>query len=111
MGSIYWLENQEGYWELQNLVCSIKSGISWQEFYDRFTNLGGDGFYANCINPYLEPIFKNKKIGSQFYAPGLAPIAEKLQKTIMAFKTNYLDRNWLATNCQLLGNLIDEMGR
>ena len=86
-------------------------GVSWQDFYDRYAAKGGDGFYANCINPYLEPIFIGDQIGTQIFEFGLNPVAERLQKNIMAFKTNYLDMQRLETNAKILSNLIDEIGR
>ena len=86
-------------------------GISWQDFYDRFTSLGGDGFYSNCKNPYLEPVFRGKKIGSQLFEEGLCPVAESLQKKIMAFKTNYLDEKRINKNSEILSAVISEIGR
>lgn len=88
-----------------------KRGISWQDFYDRFTSLGGDGFYSNCKNPYLEPVFRGKKIGSQLFEEGLCPVAESLQKKIMAFKTNYLDEKRINQNSEILSAVINEIGR
>ena len=85
--------------------------LSWQDFYDRFAEKGGDGYYANCANPYLEPVFKGKQIGNQLFDVGLSPVAEHLQKNIMAFKTNYLDKDRLAMNAKKLSELIDEIGR
>ena len=86
-------------------------GISWQEFYDRYTEKGGDGYYANCANPYLEPILRGKTYGNQVFEVGLNPTAERLQRNIMAFKTNYLDPKRLEMNARVLSNLIDEIGR
>ena len=88
-----------------------QKGVTWQEFYDRYAEKGGDGYYANCSNPYLEPVFKGKHFGVQKCEFGLAPVAELLQKNIMAFKTNYLDMERLAENAKILGELIDEIGR
>lgn len=86
-------------------------GISWQDFYDRYATKGGDGYYANCINPYLEPVFKGSDLGRQVFQPGLNPVAEHLQKNIMSFKTNYLDMQRLESNAKILSDLIDEIGR
>ena len=63
-----------------------KKGITWEEFYNMYTELGGDGFYAAWVNPYLEPALKNKKFGRTFCQHGLCPNAEKLQKRIMLLK-------------------------
>jgi perosamine synthetase len=86
-------------------------GLTWQDFYDRYTQLGGDGFYANCMNPYLEPILKGKIIGTQTFAKGLSPVAESLQRKIMAFKTNYLEIEQISHNAEILSTLIDDLGR
>ena len=64
--------------------------VTWQAFYDEFARNGGDGFYANCKNPYLEPYFLGKTLRHQEFRLGLCPVAEKLQGEIMSFKTNYL---------------------
>lgn len=86
-------------------------GVSWQEFYDRFCAMGGDGFYSNCKNPYLEPYFKGKVNSGQVFELGLCPVAEDLQSRIMAFKTNYLDQDSARTQAKILSKLIDEIGR
>lgn len=87
------------------------NGVSWQEFYDRFCEMGGDGFYSNCKNPYLEPYFKGRVLNSQTLDIGLCPIAEDLQSRIMAFKTNYLDPEQARKQAEILSKLIDEIGR
>lgn len=86
-------------------------GVAWQDFYDRFCNAGGDGFYSNCKNPYLEPYFRGQSYSHQTFLPGLCPVAEDLQSRIMAFKTNYKDLQIVARQAEILNNLIDEIGR
>ena len=86
-------------------------GKSWTEFYDLYVEMGGDGFYSNCKNPYLEPYFYGKRLGSQDLRLGLCPVAEKLQSEIMAFKTNYLDSSVVSNQSQILFNLISRLGR
>jgi perosamine synthetase len=86
-------------------------GISWQEFYDKFCQAGGDGFYSNCKNPYLEPYFIGKSLSSQKLLKGLCPVAENLQARIMAFKTNYLDLDRAQKQAEILSSLIDRIGR
>lgn len=89
----------------------VRHNLSWEEFYKKFTTNGGHGFYANCKNPYLEPVFHGKNIGGQHLLIGLCPTAENLQKEIMAFKTNYLDDKILDSQVEILSALIDEIGR
>jgi dTDP-4-amino-4,6-dideoxygalactose transaminase len=86
-------------------------GITWDEFYDQFVELGGHGFYSNCKNPYLEPFFIGRKSKIQNFALGLCPVAEDLQTRIMAFKTNYIDRNVAIDQANKLASLIDKIGR
>jgi len=86
-------------------------GIDWKEFYNRYVKLGGDGFYACWKNPYMEPSLLGKKMGGQSFAKGLCPIAEDMQRKIMAFKTNYRDLDKAREKIQILSKLIDEIGR
>ncbi len=78
--------------------------ISWKEFRKKFMDLGGDGIYAAWKLSYLESMFEDLNFsGKEYvlrsvrpdinlkYMPSLCPIAEKIQKQILAFKTNYWD--------------------
>jgi len=78
------------------------AGISWQDFYDLFTEMGGDGFYANCMVPYLEPSLRGQSNSQQKFDPGLCPVAESLQVNVMAFKTNYLDLSKAESQADIL---------
>ena len=66
--------------------------------------LGGDGIYAAWKPTYLEPFFLERNFSgkeqimstfhpepAQEWGPGICPVAERLQKEILAFKTNYWD--------------------
>ena len=87
------------------------NGKAWTDFYNEFTKRGGHGFYSNCKNPYLEPVFYGKSLGNQEFLPGLAPNAELLQTQIMAFKTNYLDSAVVQEQARILSSVIDDFGR
>jgi len=89
------------------LDSSSRPDINWQSFYDDFTERGGDGFYANCKNPYLEPFFFGKKTKLQSFEIGLCPVAEKLQTEIMSFKTNYLNEETVLEQSKLLLQTIE----
>lgn len=82
---------------------------SWQTIYDLFVSRGGHGFYANCKNPYLEPVFLGKKLRNQNLMPGLCPEAEKLQLGIMAFKTNYLDMRVAEKQAEILQGVLESL--
>ena len=73
----------------------------WQDFYDEATRLGADGFYSNCMLPYLEPANKGRETGRQEFTEGLCPVAEMVQSSILAFKTNYLDMAEAERNARL----------
>ena len=41
-----------------------------------YVDMGGDGFYSECVVPYLEPAFQNHSELKKIYTRGLCPIAE-----------------------------------
>jgi len=86
-------------------------GVTWKEFYSRYKELGGDGFYACWKNPYLEPSLRGKKFAGIVMAQGLCPVGEDYQKKIMAFKTNYRDLGEARRKTDVLAKLIDKIGR
>lgn len=92
-------EYVNSYW---TWVCRNEHpNVSWHTIRDTFLHNGGDGIYAAWKLTYLEPMFEKltllgrerfisaENIGS--YKTGLCPVAERLQKRIMQFKTNYWD--------------------
>lgn len=85
----------------------LKFGVTWREFYRRYLDIGGDGFYGACMNPYLEPVFTNMPAVSERYGPGSCPNAEAIQQRIMQFKTNYRDLNIAQDKANKLRELID----
>lgn len=86
-------------------------GIGWKDFYNKYIERGGDGFYSCWKNPYLEPSLRGKRMGNQTFEKGLCPVAEEIQGKIMAFKTNYRDLNEARHKTLILAKLIDEIGR
>ena len=56
-----------------------KFGLPWKRFWQRYRDLGGDGFYGACRPPYLEPVYANIKIAGHTFGPGLCPVAEQIQ--------------------------------
>ena len=81
-------------------------GVSWKEFYNKYLEIGGDGFYSVVAIPYLEPSLRGKLIGNQLCEPGLCPISEGLQKRVMCFKTNYRDLKVAQQKAEILNQLI-----
>ena len=83
-------------------VCRLdRTDFTWFQVRDAFIANGGDGIYAAWELTYLEPMFKNMNLlgrehfisadNKAMYKHGLCPVAEKLQPSLMQFKTNYWD--------------------
>ena len=114
-----WMETQEvpeysehGYFTFGARYIGLEEGRpSWKDFYNKYKEIGGDGFYACWKNPYLEPSLKGRTMGGVKFEPGLCPIAEKYQTQLVVFKTNYRDLSRARRQCQLLSDLIDKIGR
>jgi perosamine synthetase len=80
---------------------SYRGEMPWHDVYAHVGASGGDGFYGCVLNPYLEPVFNGALVGGRSWSAGLCPVAEELQPTIMALKTDFrdprdLDRNLAA---------------
>lgn len=79
--------------------------VTWHQFRDTYAEFGGDGIYAAWKLTYMEDFFQTMNLGGreqffeppfftgtpQVYAPGLCPVAEKLQPKLLQFKTNYFN--------------------
>ncbi|MBF0466464.1 MAG: DegT/DnrJ/EryC1/StrS family aminotransferase [Nitrospirae bacterium] len=74
-------------------------GCSWKDFRKRYIQEGGDGIYGAWSVPYMEPMMVSRQFARRYpeiyenvqYHEGLCPVAERVQKNIMQFKTNYRD--------------------
>jgi perosamine synthetase len=86
-----------------------KFGVSWKEFYNRYQELGGDGFYSIVAIPYNEPALAGKKFGSTICSPGLCPVSEGLQERVMCFKTNYRDLEEAKKKIEILAQLLKSL--
>ena len=86
-------------------------GVGWKDFYNRYKDMGGDGFYGCVVTPYLEPALRGKEFAGKVMAKGLCPQAEALQARIMQFKTNYRDLGVARTKAEVLAKLVDQIGR
>ena len=83
-----------------------KYGITWQEFREKYMELGGDGIYAAWQLVYNEPCFKNSKIGW-----GRTPIAEKLQRNIMQFTCNQSNKQEILNQINCLQKTLEYYGK
>ncbi len=124
IGDCSWLKPQKtpeysknSYWAFAVRLTHPK--ISWVEFRKKFMEFGGDGIYATWKLTYLEPMFKNWNLSGkekviektydgklQNFTEGLCPVAEKIQKEILAFKTNYWDWNRAKKQAEILKKTI-----
>ncbi len=94
-----------------------RHGVSWKEFRRRYIQMGGDGIYGAWSVPYLEPMiadgtFRNRvpELYSHVeYKPGLCPVAERIQKHLMQFKTNYRSIKLAEEKARILLELIRQV--
>ena len=63
--------------------------IPWKEFYNRYLEMGGDGFYGCWKPPYLEPSLRGKTLMVENILRFVSSSRRISEKKIMAFKTNY----------------------
>jgi perosamine synthetase len=86
-------------------------GEPWKQFWRRYQEAGGDGFYAACRIPYLEPAYRAALVGGRPFDRDGCRVAEQLQPEIMQLKTNYRDLALAARKAEVLSRVIDELGR
>ncbi len=93
-----------------------KLGVSWTDFRKEYVEMGGDGYYGAWSVPYLEPVISDRVFVNRLpdvyknvdYHEGLCPVAEKIQKQIMQFKTNYRDLELAKQKAEILHELINK---
>lgn len=89
-------------------------GVSWQEFRRAYIQEGGDGIYAAWSVPYLEPLMAERSFVQRLpeiyesvtYGPGICPVAERIQGSIMQFKANYRDLRLAEMKADILRRVI-----
>lgn len=94
-------------------------GVSWKQFYNKYIELGGDGFYSAWSVPYFEPVITQMEFygrecptgcplykGKVIYEKGLCPNAEAIQPKLMQFKANYRDMELAKLKTQALRKTI-----
>lgn len=112
VGSCSWLKPQQvgteyehSYWAYVLKLDTTPDGASWEQFFDKFAEFGGDGFYGAWSLTYLEPFFQNGSLG-QRYEPGLCPVAEATQPRLIQLKTNYGDQETIDRQADALDRTI-----
>jgi perosamine synthetase len=94
-----------------------KIGVSWKDFWREYIKNGGDGFYGACMVNYLEPVMAERKFVKRCpwvyedvkYEQGLCPVAERVQKKLMQFKTNYRDVELASAKADALRKTIQKL--
>jgi len=89
-------------------------GVSWNDFRKAYVDAGGDGIYSAWSVPYLEPMMTERKYVKRCpwvyekvcYESGLCPVAERIQKQLMQFKTNYRDMKLAEMKADILRKVI-----
>lgn len=103
------------YYTLGVRFLGAEMGVTtWENFRASYIAEGGDGIYGAWSVPYLEPLMVERAYVSHCpaiyqnvsYAEGLCPVAEKIQKQLMQFKTNYRDLALAETKAEALRRTI-----
>lgn len=98
-------EFEHSYWAYVMKLDTGKSGVTWQQFYDKFNELGGDGYYGAWSLTYLEPVFRDGSLGVK-YSAGICPVAEATQPYLIQLKTNYGDQTVIDRQAEVLAETI-----
>jgi hypothetical protein len=77
--------------------------ISIKEFSKIFKKNGGDYFYAAWKLPYMEPFYKKKVIDCKE--------ARKIQKKIVALKTNYFNKTDIDNQLKALKKTLNYLSK
>ena len=96
---------EHSYWAYVVKLDTGKDGVTWERFFDKFAELGGDGFYGAWSLTYLEPLFQEGPLAGK-YPPGLCPVAEAIQPRLVQLKTNYGDRQTIDRQAEVLAATI-----
>ncbi len=99
-----------------------QKGVSWEEFYDKYNQNGGDGFYGGLANQHHETVMikkpfygtylqsDSKLYNNRFDYDHLSwPVAESIQPLLMQFKTGYRDINEAKIAIEALKKTIKEI--
>jgi dTDP-4-amino-4,6-dideoxygalactose transaminase len=81
----------------------IVNNVDWKKTYNKFVELGGDGFYAMPQVAYAEPAFRGRSFDVH-----TCPIAEDLQKKLMLMKTNYRDLGEARKQVEIYHSLLQK---
>jgi len=99
-----------------------KHGVTWEEFYEKYNNNGGDGFFGGLALNHHEPVMDEKMFYGEYipedcddfkgkfeYTDAECPIACAIQPLIMQFKTGYRDMDIAKKAVTALATTINEI--
>ena len=102
---------ESSYW---SFACKLETGhVSWDTFREEFLRRGGDKYYGAWQLTYNEPLFMKRLFGrrEQFinknYEKKICPNAEYLQPKIKQFKTNYIDKDQVTNQADILKETLE----
>lgn len=103
------------YWAYVVRLEPDRGAPEWGAFYDKFLELGGDGFYGAWSLTYLEPTFQDGTVFQdkslvRSYPAGTCPVAERTQPRLVQFKTNYGDQTTIDRQSEILAKTISCFG-
>lgn len=122
--STLWLKPQQHYPEVRSSYWAFGAtlegdDVSWDAFTSTFRKHGGKGIYAAWALGYQEPAFQSLSLlgreklltrpASELFSPGTTPVAESLQRKILAFRTNEWSAAGLRTQVTALRKTIAEL--
>jgi len=108
---------QNSYWTFTvRYLGKEKFNFSWKDFWKKYKENGGDGFYGGLSLTVDEPVMVEKPFLKNYLPEGLCPgikenfhfekgsfpVAEKLQPQMMQFKCNYRNMEDAKKNANIL---------
>ena len=107
IGKTSWLRPQQtpddcenSYWAYA--VKLVTPDVKWIDFYNKFKEFEGEGFYGAWRLTYTEPYFKEIIPEKHRHCP----VAEATQPSLMQFKTNYGSESDIARQAEALQKTI-----
>jgi len=103
------------YWTFTALYYGDKyHSASWKDFWCKYKEMGGDGFYGGLSVVYHEPVVENGTSAVRIHGlgnrdlnyEGSCPVAEEVQPRMMQFKANYRDLNRAEEQADILKKTI-----
>ena len=92
---------EHSYWAFTLRLDTEQTDFSWRDFYNKFIEFGGEGFYGAWCLTYQEPFFK------AILPDCSCPIAEKIQPQLIQLKTNYGKADEFKKQIEIFAKTVD----